>query len=113
MKIATAATGLIAFAVLAIPAMAQSAPGANADLAVLSTDLQNSRKSAAAIQTQADEKRKLRALAAKTEAGPPDSGGDQAEAPSSDREEFTATIPMGNGLVPAHGVRVKTRAESD
>jgi hypothetical protein len=82
-------------AVCAPPAAAQSAPGANPELAVLSLDLQNSRNSALSIQAQAEEKRKLKALAVRgTEATAP------ADEAASAGGDFTVTIPTGNGLVP-------------
>lgn len=89
-------------AFVAPPVHAQSAPAANPDLALLSLDLQTSRNSAASLQAQAEEKRKLKALAAKeTQAAGPE----QTEEAAGDGSELAATIPTGGGLVPA---RVKT-----
>jgi hypothetical protein len=84
------------------PVIAQSAPGANQDLALLSIDLQTSRNSAASLQAQAEEKRKLKALAAKEiQAAAPN----EVEEPSRESPELAAAIPTGGGLIPA---RIKT-----
>jgi hypothetical protein len=87
---------------------AQSAPGANPELALLSADLQNGRNSALSIHAQAEEKRKLKALAAKeAEAAAPE----QADEPADAASEFAVTIPTGSGLVPARGAGIVATAQ--
>jgi len=99
-KILFALSFAAAMGFLAPSALAQSAPGAAPDIGALSADLQNSRNSAASIQAQAEEIRRLRALASQennTPAASPD-------APSAFYQggggDFTVAIPTGNGLVP-------------
>ena len=95
-------------AFVAPPVLAQSAPGATPELSVLSLDLQNSRNSAASLQAQAEEKRKLKALAAReTETAAPE----QAEEAAGDGAEFIVTIPTGSGLVPARVMAIAAWTE--
>jgi hypothetical protein len=101
-------SAVLVSAFVAPPGLAQSAPGANPDLALLSLDLQTSRNSAASLQAQAEEKRKLKALAAReTETAAPD----EAEEPTGDGSELAVTIPTGGGLVPARVQAIVARTE--
>lgn len=110
MKIQIATSLTVASVFLAFPAFAQSAPGANPELATLSIDLQNSRNSAVSIQAQAEEKRKLKVLAAKENEIAAEPVADQSEGASGG--DYTVVIPTGNGLVPVRGSRIMPRAGS-
>jgi hypothetical protein len=95
-------------AFVAPPVLAQSAPGANPDLALFSLDLQTSRNSAVSLQAQAEEKRKLKVLAAR-ETGT--TAPDEAEEPTGDGSEPAVTIPTGGGLIPARIKAIAARAK--